>query len=119
MRPLCVAHGRLHCLCAADVEEACLFWEDDGTEASFAELGGEEEMHVLCSFAFVGAEKSTIEWSVQSEFAPVLRPASAGTPPNELRRDARTRVKGCIERRTTSKPSACVLCVPFQRRTAY
>ena len=54
---LCVAHGRLHCLCAADVEEACLFWEDDGTEASFAELGGEEEMHVLCSFAFVGREK--------------------------------------------------------------
>ena len=49
--------------------------------------------------------------------SPVLRPASAGTPPNELRRDARTRVKGCIERRTTSKPSACVLCVPFQRRT--
>ena len=47
MRPLCVAHGRLHCLCAADVEEAFLFWEDDGTEASFAELGGEEEMHVL------------------------------------------------------------------------
>ena len=49
--------------------------------------------------------------------SPVLRPASAGTPPNELRRDARTRVKGCIERRTTSKPSACVLCVPLQRRT--
>lgn len=54
---LCVAHGRLYCLCAAGFNEADMFWNGNRKMTSFTVLGGQEEMHILCSFAFIGPEK--------------------------------------------------------------
>ena len=50
---LCVAHGKLYCLCTVDYSEEDLFTNDDVEE--FTPLGGDEEMHALCLYNFVGA----------------------------------------------------------------
>jgi len=56
-RDLCVAHGKLYCICEVDMSEEDLFFpelEEDG-DPEITQLG--DEMHALCVYRFVGAQQ--------------------------------------------------------------
>ena len=54
---LCVAHGKLYCLCNVDdSEENCIKWNET-VEDEYTPLGGDEEMRALCVYSLVGASQ--------------------------------------------------------------
>ena len=54
---LCVAHGKLYCLCNVDdSEENCIKWNET-VEDEYTPLGGDEEMRALCVYSPVGASQ--------------------------------------------------------------
>ena len=54
-RDLCVAHGKLYCICEVDCAEENLYFPGEDEEETITQFG--DEMHALCVYRFVGAQQ--------------------------------------------------------------